>query len=323
MRKRWLAVRAALDHPRVWRVTAALAAVLLCGLIAGAAQGSIDVITTPSRRPAPAEAGRHGSGGAAPAGRARTASAWRTAPGSTVSVLASSHGPGPLEIHVAVVGGFHLTIVRMPDGSRTPSLGSRLIAVGPLVRARNGQREVQAFRVAARMKWLAATIVLLGASAALVAGIYLRDRDSSWRPPQRAAADFDANGSSPTWPARRAGSGAPTRSWPTRAPTIGWRGSSTAPAPSAWTSTCATFAVSAAHGIVGHEAGRLADSMPAPADQVRTRASARQRQHQRRLLDLVVGAGGHHGGADGEELDHVRAPAVAALDERAPTMPSA
>jgi hypothetical protein len=43
------------------------------------------------------------------------------------------------------------------------------------------------------MRWLAATIVLLGVSAALVAGIYLRDRDSSWQPPQRAAADFDAH----------------------------------------------------------------------------------------------------------------------------------
>lgn len=43
------------------------------------------------------------------------------------------------------------------------------------------------------MRWLAATIVLLGASVALVAGIYLRDRDASWQPPQRVAADFDAH----------------------------------------------------------------------------------------------------------------------------------
>ncbi len=62
-------------------------------------------------------------------------------------MLASDHGPAPAETHVAVVGGFHLTIVRLPDGSRTPRSGTRLVAVGPLVRARNGQREVQAFRV--------------------------------------------------------------------------------------------------------------------------------------------------------------------------------
>jgi hypothetical protein len=42
------------------------------------------------------------------------------------------------------------------------------------------------------MRWLAATLVLLGACAALVIGIYLRDRDTSWRPPPRTEADFDA-----------------------------------------------------------------------------------------------------------------------------------
>lgn len=42
------------------------------------------------------------------------------------------------------------------------------------------------------MKWLAITLALLGASVALVAGIYLRDYDSSWRPPQRTAAEADA-----------------------------------------------------------------------------------------------------------------------------------
>jgi len=42
------------------------------------------------------------------------------------------------------------------------------------------------------MRWLAVTLALLGASVALVAGIYLRDRDTSWRPPERATADFDA-----------------------------------------------------------------------------------------------------------------------------------
>jgi hypothetical protein len=146
MRKRWLAVRAALDHPRVWRVTAALAALLLCGLIAGAAQGSIDVITS---RPA---AGAGGGGASwerwCSVGRARE-DRTRLAYCARVDglVVTSSHGPASGETHVAVVGGFHLTIVRLPDGSRTPSLGTRLIAVGPLVRARDGQREVQAFRV--------------------------------------------------------------------------------------------------------------------------------------------------------------------------------
>ena len=43
------------------------------------------------------------------------------------------------------------------------------------------------------MRWLAATLVLLAASAALTLGIFLRDRDTSWRPPPRAAANFDAS----------------------------------------------------------------------------------------------------------------------------------
>jgi hypothetical protein len=42
------------------------------------------------------------------------------------------------------------------------------------------------------VRWLAVTAVLLTASAALVAGIFLRDRDASWRPPPRMAADYDA-----------------------------------------------------------------------------------------------------------------------------------
>lgn len=42
------------------------------------------------------------------------------------------------------------------------------------------------------MRWLAATLALLTASAALVVGIYLRDRSTSWRLPPRQAAQVDA-----------------------------------------------------------------------------------------------------------------------------------
>jgi hypothetical protein len=139
-------VRTALDRPRLWRVTAGLAAVLLCGLLVGAAQGSIDVIP---RRPAAAvPAGRASWEAWCTAGTARQ-DRRRLAFCARVSglVLTSTHGPKPGEVHVAVIGGFHLTIVRLPIGSRTPSLGTRLVAVGPLVRARDGQRELQAFKV--------------------------------------------------------------------------------------------------------------------------------------------------------------------------------
>ncbi|HEX3975495.1 MAG TPA: hypothetical protein VHW96_04480 [Solirubrobacteraceae bacterium] len=140
--------RIALDRPRLWRVTAGLAALLLCGLLVGAAQGSITVI---ARRPvAPSVAGEASWEHWCTAGRARE-DRRRLAYCARVDglVLTSSHGPGPRETHVAVIGGFHLTIVRLPDGARTPSMGTRLVAVGPLFRARDGQREVQAFRVLA------------------------------------------------------------------------------------------------------------------------------------------------------------------------------
>jgi hypothetical protein len=43
------------------------------------------------------------------------------------------------------------------------------------------------------VRWLAATLALLVASAALVLGVYLRDRDpANWLPPQRVAAAQDA-----------------------------------------------------------------------------------------------------------------------------------
>jgi hypothetical protein len=61
-------------------------------------------------------------------------------------VIGSNHGPAAGEAHVAVLGGFHLVIVLLPEWARTPPLGSKVVAVGPLFRARDGQREIQAFK---------------------------------------------------------------------------------------------------------------------------------------------------------------------------------
>ncbi len=137
-------IRTALDRPRLWRVTTAVAALLLCAVILVAAQGSIQVI---AHHAGPGSSGaaweRWCAGGHVRDDRIRLAYCARV----DGLVLASTHGPGVHETHVAVVGGFHLTIVRLPDGAPTPGRASRLIAVGPLVRARDGQREVQAFRV--------------------------------------------------------------------------------------------------------------------------------------------------------------------------------
>jgi hypothetical protein len=42
------------------------------------------------------------------------------------------------------------------------------------------------------MRWLGVTIVLLALSTALVSGIYVRDRDTNWRPPVGQLARADA-----------------------------------------------------------------------------------------------------------------------------------
>lgn len=142
MRSRLPGIRAVLDRPRLWRVTTVLAALLLCGVLAGLGQGSVDVLAKrPVTTSAPWE--RWCTWGQVREDRRRLAFCARV----DGLVLASTLGPGPSEVHVAVIGGFHLTVVRLPDGTRAPSLGTRVVAIGPLLRARNGQREIQAFRL--------------------------------------------------------------------------------------------------------------------------------------------------------------------------------
>jgi hypothetical protein len=137
-----------LDRRNLWRATAALSALLLSGLLLAASQGSIDVITKRSLRPGSSTSARPSwlrwcSDGVVRHDRRRLAFCARV----EGRVLASTHGPGVGEVHVAVLSDFHLFIFRLPDGSATPPIGARIVGVGPLVRARNGQREVQTFKV--------------------------------------------------------------------------------------------------------------------------------------------------------------------------------
>lgn len=135
-------LRTLLDRPRLWRVTTVLAALLLLALLAVLAQGSVDVLARPPvARSSSWE--RWCTSGQVREDRRRLAFCARV----DGLVLASTHGPGPGETHVAVIGGFHVTIVRLPGRTATPALGTRVIAVGPMLRARDGQREVQAFRL--------------------------------------------------------------------------------------------------------------------------------------------------------------------------------
>jgi hypothetical protein len=136
----------ALDRPRLWRVTALLAAFLLAGLLVVAAQGSLTVI--PSAPQTVAGSAQPDwlqwcTRGQVRADRRRLAFCAR----ADGLVVTSTHGPGTGEAHVALIGDFHLIIVRLPDGAATPPFGSRIVAIGPLLRSRDGQREVQAFRL--------------------------------------------------------------------------------------------------------------------------------------------------------------------------------
>jgi hypothetical protein len=132
----------AVDRPRLWRVTAALAALLFCVLLVAAAQGSIDVL---ARRPATGGMSweRWCTAGQVRVDRVRLAFCARV----EGLVVSSTRGPGPNEAHIAVVGGFHLTVVKLAFHAPVPGFGSRVVAIGPLMRARDGQREVQAFRL--------------------------------------------------------------------------------------------------------------------------------------------------------------------------------
>src|ERR1700761_3663996 len=128
MTRRWAAgLRAVLDRPRLWRVTAVLAALLLCGVVAALGQGSLNVL---AQRP---EAGSVPWAPWCTAGQVRE-DRHQLAFCARVDGLAvaSTHGPGAGEAHVAVIGDFHLTIVRLPPYTRTPSPGTRVIAIGPL-----------------------------------------------------------------------------------------------------------------------------------------------------------------------------------------------
>jgi hypothetical protein len=53
----------------------------------------------------------------------------------------------PREVHLALIARLHVFVVKLAPGMPSPGVGAALTATGPLVRARNGFREVQAFAV--------------------------------------------------------------------------------------------------------------------------------------------------------------------------------
>ena len=141
---RWIRIRSALDRPTLWKVTTVLSALLLAAVVYLAAQGSFQIVlTAPGTTPARGQGWtRWCSDGQVRTDRRQIGYCSRV----TGIVLASTHGPAAGESHLAIVGDFHLFIVRMPDRASDPGPGTHIEVVGPLVRARDGEREVQAFR---------------------------------------------------------------------------------------------------------------------------------------------------------------------------------
>lgn len=132
--------RSVLHRPGLWRATAAASALLLAGLLTVSLPGQISLQETAAAAPSWA---RPCTERPARADRPRLAFCARVAG----RVVAVRRGPTPGETHLALVSRLHLFVVLLPVATRPPATGSYLTAVGPLVRARNGLREVQAFMV--------------------------------------------------------------------------------------------------------------------------------------------------------------------------------
>lgn len=123
-----------------------MSALLLAALLLLAAQGSVAVLAhQPVTGPA-ASWTTQCRGGQARQDRRRIAYCARV----EGRVVASTHGPSADESHIAVISNFHVTLVLVPNGAPTPSWGSHVVAVGPLVRSRSGQREVEAYSLEPR-----------------------------------------------------------------------------------------------------------------------------------------------------------------------------
>jgi hypothetical protein len=130
---------------RLWQITTALAAVLLCALVALAGPGSIQTLQRDAA--SPSDPSRHW---AQPCFRESSRPEHpRLAFCARVSgrVVYSHVNSGSGEAHLLVLANFHMIVVELHAPARAPGWGAHITAVGPLLRAGFGQREVQALWV--------------------------------------------------------------------------------------------------------------------------------------------------------------------------------
>ena len=127
---------------RAWQVAAALCACLLIAALAVALPGAVERYDRPDRAGAPAWA--------APCARARPRNdrvlLSRCAKVEGRVLYVDREGSPP-DTHLAVVADLHLFLVKLRPADAVPPAGSTISVVGPLKRANNGLREVQAAAV--------------------------------------------------------------------------------------------------------------------------------------------------------------------------------
>ena len=121
---------------------------LLCALVALAGPGSIETLQRASPDAAsPSNPSRHWAKpcfrNSLPTEHPQLAFCARVSGRVVYSHVNSGSG----EVHLLVLANFHMIIVELPAPARTPGWGAHITAVGPLLRARNGQREVKALWV--------------------------------------------------------------------------------------------------------------------------------------------------------------------------------
>lgn len=127
---------------RLWQIGTLVAGTLLLVVAAAAIPGSIAL----DNRAEPA-----GSWGATCRGRTPRHDRPLLSRCARVSgrVAAIRHDDDD-DVHLIVLARLHVFVVKLEQSSAVPRWGSTITAIGPLVRARGGLREVQAWRVTAR-----------------------------------------------------------------------------------------------------------------------------------------------------------------------------
>jgi hypothetical protein len=119
--------------------------VALLGLVVTAAPGSVRVLR---QAPASSSAAARVPPWARPCVDAPIVSLRQAFCARVDGRVVASHTKSDGETHLLVIGGFHATLVEVERGTRLPSWGARIVAVGPMIGEGYGLREIRAISLA-------------------------------------------------------------------------------------------------------------------------------------------------------------------------------